>query len=548
MKISLNETSPWHFVNGAWGASADGGFAPAAEVTSDDDLGLQGYRFAFCTRCALADFTASLVMIQRAHQDAGLIFRATDPEHFYVLHVPDIGQASRARNLWVALSEKRGDGFLRTLKMARIDRVASYPYAVPRRIKVEVRGDTVRARIDEFGVFEFSGLRHTKPGRVGLMSYRGSTIRDAQVWGEPVSPDTWDPTDRRRRHWFYPVQTERPCWQMPMDLLRVGSGELLLSFNMQHRPDAGEKSKATPMLSRSTANDRSWSAPEPLRVGGDQVNAWQPPRLHVTPGGRLIAIVQDTARDQFAVAESSDEARTWSSPAPANIPCSVAHVNKLVIGPQPPLNLADGSMLLFLYGGHDLKSPDLSIYSWGAQHCQAFATRSTDDGHTWSEPVQIDGLQDDPQTKPQDGNLDLTEPCAIQTGDGRIMALVRPIYSPVMWETWSTDGGQTWRACVPGPFPGYAVPKMLRTRRGVILVPHRLPGLTIHCSLDDGRTWDNGTMIDSGLWCMGSMIEVEPDIVLYVYWDSFETRMRAQFLKISESGIDSIAPENLGRS
>jgi len=55
--------------------------------------------------------------------------------------------------------------------------------------------------------------------------------------------------------------------------------------------------------------------------------------------------------------------------------------------------------------------------------------------------------------------------------------------------------------------------------------------------IDDGMTWDQGTMIDSAIWVMGSMLEVEDDVVLYVYWDSFESLMRAQFIRVTDEGL-----------
>jgi len=113
-----------------------------------------------------------------------------------------------------------------------------------------------------------------------------------------------------------------------------------------------------------------------------------------------------------------------------------------------------------------------------------------------------------------------------------------------MWECWSDDGGRTWGPAVRGPFPGYACPNMIRTRSGALLVAHRLPGLTINCSRDGGENWDAGTMIDSGIWAMGAMAEVAPDLVLYVYWDAFESLMRAQLLRVTRT---KLAPEDMGR-
>jgi hypothetical protein len=194
-------------------------------------------------------------------------------------------------------------------------------------------------------------------------------------------------------------------------------------------------------------------------------------------------------------------------------------------------------MLALLLIGHPLKDPSLNVWTWGSLHCQAFSSRSDDDGLTWSEPVNMDTPGFDAKGNKFEGNLDLTEASAAQLGSGRVMAFIRPIYSPWMWETWSDDGGKTWGPCVRGPFPGYAAPNMVRTSSGALLIAHRMPELNVNCSLDDGQTWDHGVTIDSGLWAMGSMVEVEPDLVLYVYWDTNSTLMRAQYLRVTPNGL-----------
>ena len=256
--------------------------------------------------------------------------------------------------------------------------------------------------------------------------------------------------------------------------------------------------------------------------------------IHVFPDGRLRMMIPD--EDGFRIAETRDDGHTWSPPEPVEGTPPPPGIQRLHLGPQAFVNLADGSIVMFGYGGHDSTLPAAAIYTWSSHHCQAFACRSTDNGRTWSAWVNVDGTQGS-DGAPVDGSLDLTEVCGAQIGDGRILALIRPIYSPWMWETWSADGGATWTPCVRGPFPGYATANMLRTASGAILVSHRLPGCTIHTSLDDGLTWDQGTLIDSAIWVMGGMIEIEPDLVLYVYWDSFESLMRAQFIRVTPDGL-----------
>jgi hypothetical protein len=387
-------------------------------------------------------------------------------------------------------------------------------------------------RIGDHGCFEAEDATYPGPGRIGIYSCGGAGIRNVVIAGEPLGLEPWDAQARSPVNWFHPCpDTEYGQWQQPLDLLRFSNGEMLLAYNVREKIYEG---KSTPLIARSTDGGRSWSKPEVLQVlQGDY--EWQPVRLHQTPQGRLICFV-DTKGGFFA-AESSDRARSWTTPSLTNIPARTDHVERLVMGPAGPLNLADDSMLLFLYGAHDLKLPDMVGFPWGGLHCQAFATRSLDDGRTWSEPVNVDNPGYGPDGKLWDSNLDLTEVCGAQMSDGRIVALIRPCFSAWMWETWSHDGGATWGPCVRGPFAGYATPNMLRTTSGAVLVAHRLPCLTIHTSWDEGHTWDQGTLIDGGLWAMGSMLEVEPNLVLYIYWDSFGELMRAQFLRVTDGGL-----------
>ncbi len=134
------------------------------------------------------------------------------------------------------------------------------------------------------------------------------------------------------------------------------------------------------------------------------------------------------------------------------------------------------------------------------------------------------------------GNLDLTEPVGFETTDGRIMCLIRPIYSPWMWETWSHDGGKTWGPCVRGPFAGWAPSAPVRVQSGAVLFPTRFPGLTLHTTRDEGRTWDH-TYIDTSIWAMGALCEVEPNKILFAYEDSWRDKLRLQFAQVTPAGL-----------
>jgi hypothetical protein len=524
--LKIGDGDDWHFVNGPWFDGDNRGLTMSDDVLFSHGDGLQQYHFAFNKSVCCADVRMRFEFKLAVHSEAGVIFRASDESHFYVLHFPDCGQASRSQHFWAALSKMDDSGHLKIVKLEMIQRVQSTP-SVWLTADVTVVGNTISVAIGDHGRFEVQDDTYGASGNVGVFLFRSAEIRNVSVESDSVKASSWDAGVRQPKNWTHPCPRPAPTWQKPQDLLLFDDGELLLNFGEQDKPF---ESETIPLMSRSADGGMTWSEPETAStlVSDDQ---FQLGRMHLTPGGRLIALLGSD--NDFSIVESHDRARTWGDPVPTEIGPTPYRLKRLHVGPQAFVNCADGSMLLFGYGGYDLKHEDVTIYSWGSCHCQSYVCRSTDDGRTWSEPVNLDNPGCDNDGNQYTGNLDLTEACGAQTGDGRIVVLIRPVHSPWMWETWSSDGGQTWGPCVRGPFGGYATPNMLRTSSGALLVAHRLPGLTMHCSRDDGHTWDQGTTIDGALWAMGAMVEVEPDVVLYVYYDAQESCMRAQRFSVT---------------
>ena len=50
-------------------------------------------------------------------------------------------------------------------------------------------------------------------------------------------------------------------------------------------------------------------------------------------------------------------------------------------------------------------------------------------------------------------------------------------------------------------------------------------------------TWQS-YRIGTDTWAMGRMFEVQPNLVLYVYNDSWLGAMRAQFIRVTDEGIE----------
>ncbi|MAE63831.1 MAG: hypothetical protein CMJ18_06120 [Phycisphaeraceae bacterium] len=543
--LAIGDGRDWLFTNGEWIEDGDGHTTVDPAQVRRDGSGMQGHHLALHTGGAYADVRVRFEFMLRGHTDLGIVLRAQDASSFYLLHFPCCGQARRAQHFWAAFSRMDESGYLRCIKLEMIRRV---PSNIGRWMAADLAltGDRIRVQIDEHGVFEAEDDAIGEPGRLGLFLHsiynEGHGLRRVEVEAEPAPSSPWRDGVIAGTNWRHPVPTEETqgrIWQHPIDLVRFDDGEVLLHYQIQRDCSQDESAQAEHRLVRSSDRGRTWSEPEVLADGGLTVT-WSPPRLHLTPAGRLVALISEpeTGATGWRLCDSKDRGRSWSVPEAIDSGPVPAHISQVYIGPQAFLNTADGALVLMAYGSHDLAHDDVSSVQWGAQHWQAFSSRSTDDGRAWSPFVNFDNSARDPDSDQLHGNLDVTEVSAADMGDGRVMALLRPMYSPWMWESWSHDGGATWGPCVRGPFPGYALSNMLRTGSGAVLVAGRLPSMCVRCSFDDGRTWDTGTVIDGSIWCMGCMGEVEPDLVLYCYWDCYEGLMRSQLLTVRSGQLE----------
>ncbi len=61
----------------------------------------------------------------------------------------------------------------------------------------------------------------------------------------------------------------------------------------------------------------------------------------------------------------------------------------------------------------------------------------------------------------------------------------------------------------------------------------------LHGVATELMTW-RAYRIDTALWAMGKMIEAEPDLVLYVYMDSYESYLRGQYLRVTSDGVEPV--------
>jgi hypothetical protein len=435
----------------------------------------------------------------------------------------------RAKHFWAGISKLDGSGMVRLQRFSLVNGVPS-EYQSWTRAKVSLQGGELQIWVNGRPLDPFRDPALAEGGRVGWAGFGESVIRGFRIEGQSEVIENWDTSAEAPQNWKIPVP-EPPGEGLDYrrqgisTLTRTPSGELLMILGF------GGGERGVSVAVRSTDNGRTWSdaqeLPQDQKLGA----------MLLTNDGRLI--MQVIEEKKVYMAESMDEGRTWSDLA--EVPSGEWPDEPKRLGPGGSiLELEDGTLVRNLLGGHPSSFGD--IMTWSSHHCQGFSIRSTDGGKTWSSPVTLDTTKPYKwgQPGPVSGNLDLTEIAAAETDPGRILCLIRPIYSPWMWETWSMDGGASFGPTRRGQITGYGGPCMVKTASGALLIMKRYPDLSVNLSWDGGMSWDEGTIIDFAPWANGQVLEVEPDTVLLVYMGpDFPSpgKVRTQLVKVTAEGL-----------
>ena len=542
----------WQYIGGDWEESGEGVMTPPRKAANE--------HLAFNTSRAYADFEAEFDFrwnIQNC--GAGLMFRATDAQHYYMVHFPCTGQQYRAEHFWAAISKVDESGWVQFLQKELVHGVPS-EIAIWHKVRLVVEGPEFRLWVDGRPLPVVRDDTYAGPGFVGLESYNardpdtvgpygdpvvnigaGSSFRNVRIRGRKDGSVAWDPGPKPVRNYFYPLgDTPLGKWQYASSLGRAPNGDLLMKLAVakEHLVPG-----AVQVLLRSTDNARSWSEPwelpEALKNGSFHTGSDGLLRLHW---------VQHEPPFRILTVASSDNGKTWSDieergrlKFAKGLEVGNAYVGKVV-------ELKNGHLLRFGYA----VGPNQSVHGairekggvryWGpiTEADFGFSIRSTDGGKTWSEPVGVNGPNPSPQyfmVAKETGS----EVSGAETRQGHIVALIRAYTSPWMWESWSTDGGKSWSPAARGPFPMYAATNsMTSTTSGYLVIAGRHPGVGLQVSRDDGMTWRT-TRIDTPFYANGFSLEVEPDVVLYIYDGKYsDPRVRAQLIRVTPEKAEPV--------
>ncbi|MSO21660.1 MAG: DUF1080 domain-containing protein [Acidobacteria bacterium] len=516
----------WSFVGGDWQRDAQG------VLTAPGSMAEQN--LAFHTGSAYGDLEAEFEFRwDSIWTHAGFIFRASDPRHYYMVFFPTVGQQYRAEHFWGAIAKVDETGYVKVLNLEMVHGVTSSP-TIWHKSRVQVRGNDIQVWVDGRSMRAVIDKTYARPGYVGLATATNigapemSSFRNLRIRGRAAQAPKFDTAKLPRVNYGVAVHGTG-----------AGSGNLVRLKNGDIVFVSGEQVvDRDAVLRRSSDGGRTWKAG--LSLPKNQSTGL----LRVTRGGTLESYAF-THKPPFVLskAESMDSGQSWSKPQavselqfPKDVSFQAFYENRL-------LETRQGVLLLFGYARtKDEEHANIQRGRWHPPSCTPpigwnVCLRSTDGGQTWSSPINIDGPPYD--DKRWMIHKEASEISVTQTADGKLLALVRPFFSPFMWEGWSEDDGQTWTPLARGPFPMYACNNsMITTSSGALIIGGRFPGMGVQVSHDGGMSW-KCFQVDTAAWSNGAMLEVEPNVVLWIYGGRNKPRqLRAQRIRVTDDGIE----------
>ena len=275
-------------------------------------------------------------------------------------------------------------------------------------------------------------------------------------------------------------------------------------------------------LVRSRDNGKTWSKPT---IVVDTPRDDRDPSIVQLPGGTLLCNYFSHKAGaggkpyefvSSALVRSSDDGQTWSEEQPLfdQWACS-----------SPIRILSDGRLAFPLYSVGPARSK-------GAHY--GGISFSTNMGLAWSTPIPIG----------TDGPYRLdAEPDIVELPGGKLLAGLRAsVGGATAAFSWSYDGGRTWSTPAGFGFLAQSI-YFLRTSKGILLMGHRIPGTSLHYSLDDGKTWSENVELASSGGAYPSMVELADGTIYAVYYEEGpRSDIRGMRFTADRTGVHIIPP------
>jgi hypothetical protein len=165
--LRIGDGREWHFVNEGWQDGENGLLTMPEDVRRSDGDSIQGHHYAFHRSLCYKEVRIRFEFRLTGHSDIGIILRASDASHFYLLHFPNCGQAGRAQHFWAAFSKMDASGYLKRIKMKMIRRVPSTK-GLWLSADLTLTGNRLYVTIGEHGHFVAEDDTYSEAGAIGV--------------------------------------------------------------------------------------------------------------------------------------------------------------------------------------------------------------------------------------------------------------------------------------------------------------------------------------------------------------------------------------------
>ncbi len=503
--LSPDAEDQWRFARGEW-KLGDG----TIEQSSTD-----GGSCAILKEAAFADMTLNVEFFVAPEGDgvraAALVFKATGTMTYYWVHLDTRNRQvilvrSTPQNTWQELGRKACGLSDDTWHTATIRCTGP-------QIDIALDGQ------DVLGVTDAT----ISAGRIGLGSSQGRvTFRNITVQGETVPMEQplaeQEPPHRRISR----GEAAGPYQAFP-DACRLDNGDIFVVFYAGYghvsMPNEEWPKGGRICYVQSADEGRTWS--EPAILFDDDDDNRDPHIAQLEDGTMICSFFSlrpskreganwDLLGTQMVF--STDGGKTWETEArmvAESYACSA-----------PVRQMPDGTLIQGVYAGS-------GGIEWGG------VIRSTDNGKTWSKPIDIG----------REANLYLdAETDVILLQDGTLYAALRSSKVNMHTST-SPDLGLTWTPVQDIGFVGHA-PHFTRLSTGEILMTHRVPATALHVSRDECKTWQGPYVLDTVGGAYPATVELVDGTILAIYYEEGGgSAIRALRFKLKEDGIEPLGWE-----
>jgi hypothetical protein len=472
----------------------------------------------------------------------GVVFRAVDSSRCYVLDIVDMGRKGHCYELILWLQD--ASGYRKELARGRTSHSVVLEKIVQRgaqtryewnhsspdwvTVRVQASGTFIRVLMDGQIVFELRDQTYPA-GCVGLVGRGAVYFRNLRVEGVPAELSApWTKHEGELPRFFYPGGEQLEGFNAFPVVCHTEGGVTLVAWAHGPLREGYASDPTFVTMTRSEDEGCTWSQPQCIfRREGHECGMGS---FFAHLDGSVSCLVsgspvgQEEAIPLTFVMQSLDGGRNWSDPTEfrAGGKRLQDHEHRVYLY-SPMIRLSDGTVVM---SGYETRTiPGGSLLSNADRLDRSLLFRSTDDGHTWEDPIYFDP-----------NNFDHNECMVAEVEPGRLVAFMRTLRAGNMWTSTSTDGGQTWTSLAQSTVSGEC-PYLFRHSSGVLIVFNRGCGSFLKLSFDQGKSWTRECRISPASAMIG-MTEMADGRVLIVMHEGYRVPgyIRAQFFRVTPDG------------